>query len=370
MAIESAAMKTQSLVRVGAGRGVRRVTFLLAAWVTVGCGSVESGTASDTGSTAAEPAAEAPRRAAQARSPSADERTLTLGELARAAETRSRPQDAPSEPAAEPKRPRRRSPGAAEREQQEGDPQHRPLPRRGEQDRDRGDLVLVYGDLENPDHQGYQEVFREERVLEDVLDELNRQLVLPYDVEIRLVECGEVNAFYDGNERAVAMCFELLDHFLGLFAADASTDEELEMAGAQGLAAFIFVFYHELGHALIDVLELPVTGREEDAVDQLATVVLLETWEGEDSELALLSSAEWFGISSEDAELDMADEHALDEQRYYNLLCWTFGSDPDYFSDLTSDDWGLPEERAVRCPEEYAQMSAAWETLLAPHLDG
>jgi Zn-dependent peptidase ImmA (M78 family) len=35
------------------------------------------------------------------------------------------------------------------------------------------------------------------------------------------------------------------------------------------------VFLHELGHALLDVLQIPILGREEDASDQLATYMLL-----------------------------------------------------------------------------------------------
>ena len=35
------------------------------------------------------------------------------------------------------------------------------------------------------------------------------------------------------------------------------------------------IFFHELGHGLIDMLQLPVTGREEDVVDEFATMLLL-----------------------------------------------------------------------------------------------
>jgi hypothetical protein len=97
--------------------------------------------------------------------------------------------------------------------------------------------------------------------------------------------------------------------------------------------------------------------------------MLLETWEGEESELAILSSAEWFNLDAEENEdgPDMADEHSLDEQRYYNLVCWIYGSDPEYFADVATD-WELPEGRAVRCPSEYARMSGSWNRLLGPHM--
>lgn len=248
---------------------------------------------------------------------------------------------------------------------------HRPITRLGKARADRGDLKLVYGQLSVAEHQELEKVFQEERFFEDILDGLNESLILPRDVPVRLEECDEINAFYDPEDGSVTLCYELLGHFLELFGNQVEDDSEeaQEEAGGKAVAALVFAFYHELGHALIDIYDLPATGREEDAVDQLATVMLLETWEGEDSELAILSSAEWFDLDASESEdePDMADEHALDEQRYYNLVCWIYGSDPEYFSDV-ADDWELPEARAERCEDEYQRMSHAWDSLLGPHL--
>lgn len=229
-----------------------------------------------------------------------------------------------------------------------------------------GKLKLVYGKASR-ERKEVIDVFRQERLFEDVVDELNRGLVLRHDITVRLQDCGEVNAYYDPNSRTINLCYELFDDLLTSF-TDEEVSEEEDESGAKAVAALVFVFYHELGHALIDVYDLPVTGREEDAVDQLATVLLLESWEGEDSELAILSSAEWFGVGeTEGTDEEMADEHSLSEQRYYNLVCWIYGSDPEYFSEV-ADDWGLPPARAEQCSSEYARMSSAWNTLLGPHM--
>ncbi len=248
---------------------------------------------------------------------------------------------------------------------------HRPITRLGKSRADRGNLKLVYGRLTVAEHRELETVFREERFFEDILQGLNESLILPREVPVRLEECEDVNAFYDPEDGSITLCYELLGHFLEIFGnqLEGDSDEEQEEAAAKAVAALVFAFYHELGHALIDIYNLPATGREEDAVDQLATVMLLETWEGEDSELAILSSAEWFDLDAieREEEPDMADEHALEEQRYYNLVCWIYGSDPEYFSDV-AEDWGLPEDRAERCESEYHRMSNAWDSLLGPHL--
>jgi Putative metallopeptidase len=248
---------------------------------------------------------------------------------------------------------------------------HRPITRLASARGDHGKLKLVYGRLSGAEHERLKKIFQEERVFEDVLDGLNETLVLSRDLPVRLEECDEVNAFYDPEKGSVTLCYELFEHFMELFGnqMEGSSAEEQEEAAGKAVAALMFAFYHELGHALIDVYDLPATGREEDAVDQLATVMLLETWEGEDSELAILSSAEWFDLDANEREEepDTADEHSLDEQRYYNLVCWIYGSDTEYFSDVV-DDWKLPAARAERCESEYQRMSQAWNTLLGPHL--
>ena len=77
--------------------------------------------------------------------------------------------------------------------------------------------------------------------------------------------------------------------------------------------------------------------------------------------------AEEEGESEDGEELSFWDEHSLGEQRWYNIVCWSYGSDPEGLSDLVGDDW-LPEARASQCPDEFARMSKAWDTLLSPYV--
>ena len=120
---------------------------------------------------------------------------------------------------------------------------------------------------------------------------------------------------------------------------------------------------HELGHALIHVLELPITGREEDAADQLATLLLVDG--SQHGLLAAAAAAQWFGDQSVwfVSRGEFADEHGLNQQRYYNILCWTYGANPTAHAELLAY---VPAARAQRCPAEYAQMQGSWERLMAP----
>ena len=130
----------------------------------------------------------------------------------------------------------------------------------------------------------------------------------------------------------------------------------------------MFFLFHEVGHALIDVLELPITGREEDAADQLAAWVLIDADEGNAAVIDAATS--FYGDGEETVEVeetDFADEHGLDRQRYFNMVCWVYGSDPDANSDLVDDGW-LPEDRANLCEGEYQQLDRSWGRLLKEYL--
>jgi hypothetical protein len=112
---------------------------------------------------------------------------------------------------------------------------------------------------------------------------------------------------------------------------------------------------------------LPIVGREEDAVDALAAVLLVE-WGEEDAVIAGVD--QFFADAEEEAEFEELaywDEHSLSIQRYYNMACLVYGSDPEGYAHWISEEW-LPQERAVRCDAEYEQAASSWEALLEPYM--
>ena len=201
----------------------------------------------------------------------------------------------------------------------------------------------------------------EDGVLKEFADAINEELGLETKVGIRFAECGQVNAFYDPAEKQISMCYELVEHYV-MEMAQEYPNEEQALEAAEG--AFSLVLFHELGHALVHVLELPITGREEDAVDQLAAWALIE---GDAGDEAVLNSALTYYRSAEKSggqvsAAEFADEHSLNLQRFYNLVCWVYGSNPQKHAGLVGN--ALPEARAARCPSEYQQIDKSWSTLL------
>jgi hypothetical protein len=222
----------------------------------------------------------------------------------------------------------------------------------------RGSFRVAYAPVQDTVFARWQADFRQARFLEDIAAWMNGWVSVPRDVTLTFAQCGESNAFYRPETGTVTVCFELVDELDHLFAGDHDRDRSVN-------DALLFTTMHEVGHALVNVLELPVTGREEDAVDQLAALILVDG--AEDGDQAAINGVRALPAGSEIDELAFADEHALNEQRFYNVLCLVYGQDPDTWADWTRDGT-LPPERADRCPAEYDHTRAAWDKLLSPHL--
>lgn len=225
-----------------------------------------------------------------------------------------------------------------------------------------GSFRVAYAPPRDGRFAGWERFARSTGFLERTAADLNGWLVPPRPITLAFAPCGEANAFYDRPTQRVTMCWELLDA-LGQVFGDRETPEERERAI---LGAASFLLYHELGHALIDVLDLPALGREEDSADQLATYILADgTPEGE---RAAMDGAVALGrFDAEFSDMAFADEHSLGVQRFYNVACWVYGSDPAGHAHFL-DAGTLPEERAERCPGEYQALVRSWDRLLEPYV--
>ena len=151
--------------------------------------------------------------------------------------------------------------------------------------------------------------------------------------------------------------------------------KSLSPVAARGLVEFVsgnmlFVLLHELGHAVITQMGLPVLGRMEDAADTFAVFMLLRM--GSDvSHRALVDAAEgWFLAARRDQKTGQRvgyySEHGLNQQRAYQIVCIMVGSDAEKFRDL-ADETNLPEDRRHTCLGDYSNAVFSWNLLLEPH---
>ncbi len=230
--------------------------------------------------------------------------------------------------------------------------------------KDEGDFKVEHLDVETPRYKEIDRQVKADKLLEFASEKLNRALILPHDIVLRTKDCKEVNAFYDAGDRSVTMCYELMEHFFRTFKSTGAPDAK---AYAKMSDAVRFVFLHEIAHALIDQYNLPIAGNEEDAADRCSAYINLKEL-GDEGVRAVFAAADAFAIESKqtaDSKRNMADEHLLKEQRFYNSLCMIYGSNPAKHSNIVSNGY-LPKERAVRCQGEYQRAVESWVNLLEP----
>ncbi len=222
-------------------------------------------------------------------------------------------------------------------------------------------------------HRRFANDLRRSKAIKKVVDAVNDLLTVPRQIPIVFTDQTDAGPAYIPDQKG--QTFGLIV-FPGWFLKLESSSLREQLHGVRGIGpkralryANQFVVAHEMGHALVDQLKLPVTGKEEDAVDGFAAYLL--TADHRFGPLVPLSAAMLFdGLKTEDGKLgdsDFADEHSLPQQRVYQFLCWIYGSDPKHFRGIVGHDM-LPRQRAVRCPAEYRQLRASWDQLLAPYL--
>jgi hypothetical protein len=225
--------------------------------------------------------------------------------------------------------------------------------------RPEGRFIARYGPA-TPDFEAFRDRLIANQFLDTIAARLGDSIRLPKDITLATAHCAEPNASYEPSASRVTLCYELFRDLSDRFATDPGQ-------GYIVSGTVLFALMHELGHALVDVLALPITGREEDAVDQLATILLLEQGPAGDS--LAFGAVGWLITSAESGHLDrlaFADDHGLDLQRVYNLVCWIYGRSPDQYPQVIERGW-LPDTRRPKCQREYQQLSASWSRLLEPY---
>jgi Putative metallopeptidase len=200
-----------------------------------------------------------------------------------------------------------------------------------------------------------------------VLEELSAFLAplrLPRTLRLRTKTCNTVNAYYDPDEWSVNICYEWIEWTQEiapkLASPDGFTRQEVLVGGLVG------VVLHEMGHAVNDILNLPVLGREEDAADQIAGFIMTQF--GKDVARTTIKGTAylWLTWSRRDPPVYW-DVHSTDGQRFYNFLCIGYGGDPEAFKDFV--DKLIPKERLEPCAHEFRQVRNAFIKTVMPHVD-
>lgn len=228
----------------------------------------------------------------------------------------------------------------------------------------KGKFIPIYEPALKYENQVEYNLWRSRKLLEGFTQEMNTFVNIPSDIKVIAKECNEANAFYDSDNNTIELCYELGAEERKMFITAGDSGEVLDTELYQSAVGTLF---HEAGHALIAVLDLKITGREEDVADQLAAYIL--TYNDQDKDY-LLTVSDTYSLAAQRAtsldDLPFYDSHSLDAQRAVNFLCYVYGSDPKGFQSLIDDEL-LNKDRAEDCEHEYQQIVDAWDSLLGPY---
>lgn len=226
-------------------------------------------------------------------------------------------------------------------------------------------FVGRYGPVRSPQLVQMHESLRNSRFAEGLAAGLSLGITLPQQVVVAVGECGQSNAFYTSAKKALIICDELFLQVIQGIQRDYARKATPEEIKSISTGALMFIVMHEIGHALIDLLQLPVLGREEDAADQIGVFFLLHMNKAPEA----LAGAVWFFRPNTFfyTRRHFGDEHSVGPQRQANLMCWAVGKDPGRYQYLLRSGV-LTRERAPKCADEYAKLDSSMRRLLGDNV--
>jgi hypothetical protein len=233
-----------------------------------------------------------------------------------------------------------------------------------------------------PENRDAVRLIRESGAFQRAADWANQRVALPYGIEIRVtdnlppgvdVPTSDLDGrtiYYTGDW--LTMTREFLAGFVAEVLAEGGPPSAFprEKFNADDLMVWAneYIMGHEMGHALVHQLMLPVTGLDEDAADGYAAFSTLNGTQGPGPALAAATLFDALALQMGELTFeDFSSDHPIVQQRIYNFICYVVGSDPARLRHSLVEEGYLPEQRAMMCPMQWAQLNYGWLTVLEPH---
>lgn len=192
--------------------------------------------------------------------------------------------------------------------------------------------------------------------------------LFPFRKTLTIEYGGDQGPLYDPELHQVQMPYEFYQQALDYFKKNEYDKKYGKSAQAGAIDTVLHTLLHEAGHAYIADQNIPILGKEEDAVDNFAALMMIEYVEnGED---AAISAADMFAFESEDRPDyydfgEYIDEHSFDLQRYFSTLCLVYGSNPEKHKGLLDEvENDYLADRKDFCIYQYQTVVQNWHNYL------
>jgi hypothetical protein len=227
---------------------------------------------------------------------------------------------------------------------------------------------VVYAEPLDAKHLAIRQAMQERRLLETVGAILS-SFRLPSELTIEARGCGGREGAWYAHGTAY-FCYEYVE-LIQRHSPKIATPGGVARADAI-VGSVLDTILHETGHGVIELLDIPVLGREEDAADFFSVYLMLQ-FPPEDAKRLIEGVAFTMGSEGrQDLEGKMrppmfAGPHGMNAQRHFNVLCLAYGADSALFGYTFPP--GLPPWRAKDCGDEWSLLRRAFAKLILPHVD-
>lgn len=209
-------------------------------------------------------------------------------------------------------------------------------------------------------------------VLDIVARDIQHRLIPPPSgLKLEAKSCGENAehlAYWNRDRKAIGLCSELIQDRRKAEASYRERKAERYFYGRENRASsdrfssydagqsLLFIAYHELGHALVDIYDLEVGGNEEIAVDGFATWWAVQGGLAGAAVHGAMTFDQFGVLEDQNPYSAVSDIHGRSADRYRNIACWIMGAGhpvPKHFSyDLQSS--------VEFCRTAYRNLDQQW----------
>ena len=233
-----------------------------------------------------------------------------------------------------------------------------------------GKILIEYVPPKEAKFEELYKLLKERQLLEQIRMVLS-PFKLPRTITLRVKGCDGVrNAWWDDEDYSITTCYEYLQDVVDHAPKDVSPEGVTRRDAIVGPTTEVFL--HEAAHMLFHQYNMPLLGPEEDSADAVAAFTMMQ-FGPKFARSAIGGVAYMYARKAQEQaktfeKEDLAEEHPLTQARFYTLLCFAYGGQPENFQ-FVVDRGYLPEWRAKNCDGDYERIQYAVQTLFRPHMD-
>ncbi len=230
----------------------------------------------------------------------------------------------------------------------------------------RGEVQRIYEPPMSAADQRILNEIKQSGVVSEIIRLMNNEFTLTDNLTIRIG--APKGPLFDNQYGEIAIPYSFITITRNVFTT-AWPGKSPEQVNDATMDVLMHVLLHEMGHALLDLFDIPAIRNEENEVDDLAAILLVEMFE--DGDKIVLNAARAFDLQKTRygayAREHRGTEHGLSEERFRNMACLVYGSDPKKYPDLLQNT-GLTADDAVECEHRYKIRRDYWLDTLGPNM--